>query len=73
MERQTEVAERRRRKVERMSLQMVQALANTIDAKDAYTNGHSTRVAEYSVMLAQSMGYAGEKLEQVQYAALLHE
>ena len=73
VERQTEVAERRRKKVERMSLQMVHALANTIDAKDSYTNGHSTRVAKYSVMLAEIMGYAGEKLEQVQYAALLHD
>ena len=73
VERQTQVAERRRQKVEKMSLQMVQALANTIDAKDSYTNGHSTRVAKYSVMLAERMGYAGEKLEQVKYAALLHD
>lgn len=70
---QTDVAEKRRQSVERMSLQMVQALANTIDAKDSYTNGHSTRVAKYSVMIAERMGYSGEKLEQLQYAALLHD
>jgi len=46
---------------------------HTIDAKDSYTNGHSTRVAEYSVMIARRMGYTGEKLEQLQYAALLHD
>ena len=73
VEKQTDVAEKRRQKVERLSLQMVQALANTIDAKDSYTNGHSTRVAKYSVMLAERMGYSGEKLEQLQYAALLHD
>ena len=71
--RQTEVAEKRRRKVERMSFQMVKALANTIDAKDSYTKGHSTRVAKYSVMLAEHMGYTRERLEQLQYAALLHD
>jgi len=71
--RQTAMAEKRRKKVERMSLQMVKALANTIDAKDSYTNGHSSRVAKYSVMLAKRMGYQDEKLEQVQYAALLHD
>ena len=60
-------------KVGRMSLQMVHTLANTIDAKDSYTNGHSTRVAEYSVMLAEKMGYTGERLERVQFAALLHD
>lgn len=73
VEKQTDVAEKRRKKVERMSLQMVQALANTIDAKDSYTNGHSTRVAKYAVMIAERMGYSGEKLEQLQYAALLHD
>ena len=73
VEKQTAVAEKRRKKVERMSLQMVQALANTIDAKDSYTNGHSTRVAKYSVMLAERMGYEGERLEQLQFAALLHD
>ena len=73
VEKQTEVAESRRESVERLSWQMVQALASTIDAKDSYTNGHSTRVAQYSVMLAEKMGYTGEKLEQLQYAAMLHD
>lgn len=73
VEKQTEVAEKRRESVERLSWQMVQALASTIDAKDSYTNGHSTRVAQYSVMLAKKMGYTGEKLEQLLYAAMLHD
>ena len=73
VEKQTEIAEKRRESVERVSMQMVHALANTIDAKDSYTNGHSTRVAQYSVMLAERMGYSGEKLEQLEYAALLHD
>jgi len=73
VERQTQVAETRRRKVERMSLQMIRALANTIDAKDSYTNGHSTRVAKYAVMLAGRMGYGREQLEKIQYAAMLHD
>ena len=67
------IAEQRRQSMERLSLQMVKALANTIDAKDSYTNGHSTRVAEYSVMIAKQMGYEGEKLEHLYYAALLHD
>ena len=67
------IAESRRESGERLTIQMVKALANTIDAKDSYTNGHSTRVAEYSVMLAKHMGYAGEKLEHLYYAAVLHD
>ena len=33
---------------ERFTLQMVTALAQTVDAKDSYTKGHSQRVADYS-------------------------
>ncbi len=73
VEKQTEVARKRRESVERLIIQMVQALANTIDAKDSYTNGHSTRVAKYSGMLAERMGYTGERLQLVRYTALLHD
>lgn len=73
VEKQTEVARKRRESVERLVIQMVQALANTIDAKDSYTNGHSTRVAKYSGMLAERMGYTGERLQLVRYTALLHD
>jgi putative two-component system response regulator len=67
------MAENRRKSVEKMSLQMIRALANTIDAKDSYTNGHSTRVAKYSVMIAKKLGYEGKKLELLEYTALLHD
>ena len=73
VEKQTSIAEQRRQSVERLSMQMVHSLANAIDAKDSYTNGHSTRVAKYSVMIAEKMGYTGERLERLQYAAMLHD
>lgn len=71
--RQTEIANSRRESMERMTMQMVKALVGTIDAKDSYTNGHSTRVAKYSCMLAQRLGYTEEQVQQVEYAALLHD
>ena len=73
VKKQTALAEDRRQSVERLSLQMVQSLANAIDAKDSYTNGHSTRVARYSGMIAEKMGYSGEQLERLRYAGLLHD
>ena len=73
VQKQTSIAEQRRQSVERLSLQMVQSLANAIDAKDSYTNGHSTRVAMYAGMIAEKMGYAGEQLERLRYAGLLHD
>lgn len=73
VKKQTALAEDRRQSVERLSLQMVQSLANAIDAKDSYTNGHSTRVAKYAGMIAEKMGYTGEQLERLRYAGLLHD
>ncbi|MGN0328126.1 MAG: HD domain-containing phosphohydrolase [Lachnospira sp.] len=71
--RQTARAEERQHRMEQMSLQAVQTLARTIDAKDAYTNGHSYRVAEYSVLLAQELGWTEEEVENLRHAALLHD
>ena len=39
-----------------MANQTVMAIANAVDAKDVRTNQHSSRVAEYSVLIAQEMG-----------------
>lgn len=60
-------------KNERMSLQIVLALASAIDAKDTYTNGHSSRVADYSKMLARKAGYGEKELEEIYIMGLLHD
>ena len=53
--------------------QTAEALASAIDAKDAYTHGHSTRVAMYSTQIAREAGKSEEECEKVYYAALLHD
>lgn len=53
--------------------QIVQSLANTIDAKDKYTKGHSDRVSKYTVMLAERLGYNEDQLVHMRYAGLLHD
>lgn len=73
VERQTQKAEARRRKVERISLQAMKTLAATIDAKDKYTNGHSNRVAEYSKMIAEHVGKDEKEQEDIYYMGLLHD
>ena len=73
VERQTAKAEERSRKIEQMSLQTIHTLANAIDAKDPYTKGHSTRVSQFSVLMAEALGWEKEKVENLRYAALLHD
>ncbi len=53
--------------------QTAEALANAIDAKDKYTNGHSRRVAEYSLDIAKEAGLSKDECEKVYFAALLHD
>lgn len=50
-----------------------EALAKTIDMKDKYTNGHSKRVADYTVKLAKELGYDEDTLEKFYNIALLHD
>lgn len=45
-----------------MSLQLMQMLSTTIEAKDEYTKGHSHRVAEYSVLIARELGWNEKEL-----------
>ncbi len=53
--------------------EITEAFAKVIDMKDAYTNGHSTRVARYTAMLAKELGYDDETIEKYYHIALLHD
>ena len=53
--------------------EIVEAFAKTIDLRDKYTNGHSKRVAEYTMMLARELGYDEETVEKYYNIALLHD
>ena len=74
-----EVAEKTREVVEqhekltKISMQIVQTLSGAIDAKDAYTNGHSTRVAEYSGEIARRAGFSEDFQKEIYMIALLHD
>jgi len=54
-------------------VQTVGALAEAIDAKDAYTRGHSERVGVYASKIAREMGFTKEFIERVYIAGLLHD
>lgn len=51
----------------------VRTLSATVDAKHHLTAGHSERVTEYSIMIAEEMGFDEDELEVIKYAGLLHD
>ena len=53
--------------------EIVEAFAKVIDMKDQYTNGHSTRVAEYTAMLTKELGYDEDTVERYYNIALMHD
>lgn len=54
-------------------LSTVRAFVSSLEAKDAYTRGHSERVADYSRLLAQSCGLERHDLDMVMFGAMLHD
>ena len=52
---------------------LVDTLAAALDARDPYTAGHSSRVADYSVAIAQELGLPASALEILRRAAHLHD
>ena len=65
--------EKARDDVKTLSVEVMEALACTIDAKDEYTKGHSVRVAKYARMIAEKMGLSAEDCENIYYMGLLHD
>jgi len=57
----------------RGALNIIYALAATVDAKDHYTYGHSKKVSEYAVALAEALGLPEDKVTTIRAAALLHD
>ena len=54
-------------------LSTIKVLVSTIEAKDAYTRGHTDRVAEYARMIAEEMKLSKREIEIVCFGAALHD
>jgi len=54
-------------------LETVTALALAVEARDLYSRGHSDRVSEYSVKLAEAIGLNEQQIKTIKEAAQLHD
>jgi putative nucleotidyltransferase with HDIG domain len=54
-------------------VETIRSLAFTLEAKDKYTRGHSDRVTEYAVAIADRMGFPEEEISILRFAGILHD
>ncbi|MFH1791265.1 MAG: HD domain-containing phosphohydrolase [Candidatus Omnitrophota bacterium] len=54
-------------------LNTVESLASAIDARDRYTHGHSRRVAQYAVAIAEEINKTPDFIGNVRLSGLLHD
>lgn len=59
--------------LEEAYLGMVRVIAASLDARDPYTLGHSTRVAKMSCELGRRLGMGEEELSHLERAAIFHD
>ncbi len=57
----------------KITLQMMESLSTTIEAKDEYTRGHSRRVAQYAALIAENLGWSNEEIQNLKNCAYLHD
>ena len=69
--REVQMHELREREQERLSA--MKALVSALDARDPYTKGHSSRVADYAVALGREMGLHEKVLDHLYMAGLMHD
>jgi len=60
-------------KIQKIYLSTIRVLTAALDAKDSYTQGHSMRVTEYSMAIAEELKLPEVERERIEYAGLLHD
>ena len=56
-----------------MFIGTLETVSAALDAKDPYTYGHSDRVAQLGVQLAQAIGLEEQEVERIRVAGLVHD
>ncbi|ADG81396.1 HD domain-containing phosphohydrolase [Thermincola potens] len=51
----------------------IRSLVSALEARDAYTKGHSEQVAFYAAKIANEMGLPETEIKNIRFAALLHD
>ena len=65
--------EEQAKELQKLFIDAVESLVGALEAKDKYTAGHSRRVTKIAVDIAYILGMKGEEMENLRWAALLHD
>ena len=68
-----ELVDQQALRIEELFLEGVQTVAHALEAKDAYTKGHSARVAAYAGRVASVMGLGEGDIQLIELGADLHD
>ncbi len=60
-------------KLEQAYMESIETVRYTVEAKDAYTKGHSDRVAEYSTLIGKKLGLCDEDIKRLHLGGLFHD
>lgn len=60
-------------KQEKLMISLIRALSSALDARDPYTQGHSERVSQLALLIAQKIDMDQKQQEILQQSALLHD
>ncbi len=68
-----EELEKLNKTIRRNTIKVVSSLANALASRDTYTEGHTSRVSEYAVGMAQQMGLDEKEVELIRLGGILHD
>jgi putative nucleotidyltransferase with HDIG domain len=60
-------------RLERSSLEAIESLNATVEAKDPYTAGHSQRVQRTALAIGEELGLSEQRLDVLRYGGLFHD
>ncbi|MCR5149907.1 MAG: HD domain-containing protein [Clostridiales bacterium] len=68
-----EILQQQQQRDKQLIREIIESFAKVIDMKDSYTQGHSFRVAKYTAMLTEELGYDKDTVERYYDIALMHD
>ncbi|MCS7254428.1 MAG: GAF domain-containing protein [Armatimonadota bacterium] len=64
---------RKHEALQELFISSIRALAAALDARDPYTHGHSERVTQFTLAIAEELGMDEESKKRLELSALLHD